>query len=435
MSQPAEARPTDNSADVVVVGAGPSGSAIAAHLAQAGLDVLVLEQSRFPREKTCGDALGPRAVRELVTLGLPTEQADGWHRTKGVRVIGGGMRLQLDWPDDGGFPPYGLVRRRRDLDAALAEHATSRGARVQHGVRVTAPVQDSTGRITGVRAEQVDADGKPAGELTFTAPLVVAADGGASPLATAAGREPNKYRHDASAVRAYYQGPRSDDDYLETWLDLTATGTDGRAVVVPGYGWVFGLGDGTSNVGINLLRPRAGFDRAAQEKLLADWVASMPAEWSFTADTMVGPVDGGPIPVGMSRRPHYAGGLLLVGDAGAMANPFNGEGVAYALESARLAAEIVVQAFARADDAGRERVLNTYPAVVGDALGGYYTLGQVFDKMIGNPKVMQWTVRYGLPRRTTMGFLLKVIANLGDTHGGSTPDRLLATLARVTPAA
>ena len=434
MSQPAAQRPSENSADVVVVGAGPAGAATAAHLAQAGLDVVLLEQAHLPRPKTCGDALGPRAVRELVTLGLPTPQDDGWHRTKGVRVVGGGMRLLLDWPDTAGFPPYGLVRRRDLLDAALADHAVARGAQLRQGVRVTGAIQEG-GRVVGVRAEHLDETGAAQSETEFRAPLIIAADGGASPLATAAGRTVRPGRTTAYAARAYFTGPRHDDDYLETWLDLTATGDDGHEVVLPGYGWIFGLGDGTSNVGIGVLNRTARLGKLDEQQELRRWIATMPPEWSFDRDSQVGEIAGDRLAVGADRRPHYADGLMLVGDAGGMGNPFTGEGIAYALESGRLAAETVVQAFARADDAGRERVLAGYPAVITDSLGGYYTLGRVFAKMIGNPEVMRWTVRYGLPRRTTMSFLLKVIANLGETHGGSTPDRLLATLARVTPAA
>jgi flavin-dependent dehydrogenase len=110
-------------ADVIVVGAGPGGSATAAYLAQHGLDVLLLEKSTFPRDKICGDGLTPRAVRELINLGVSTRPEDGWHRTRGLRIVGGGVRMELDWPGNETFPSYGLVRTRMDLDETLARHA------------------------------------------------------------------------------------------------------------------------------------------------------------------------------------------------------------------------------------------------------------------------------------------------------------------------
>ena len=167
------------SADVIVVGAGPAGSATAAYLAMAGLDVLVLEKSAFPREKVCGDGLTPRAVRELITLGVPTPEEDGWIKNRGLRIIGGGIRLELPWPDLASFPPYGLVRTRHEFDDILAKHAVKHGARLLESTNVTGPVlDDRTGAIIGVRAKAMDADGRPTGEeLTYRAPLVVAADG------------------------------------------------------------------------------------------------------------------------------------------------------------------------------------------------------------------------------------------------------------------
>ena len=150
-------------ADVVVVGAGPAGSTTAAYLAMAGLDVLLLEKTTFPREKVCGDGLTPRAVRELVTLGIPHPEGDGWMRNHGLRILGGGMTLTLDWPETSEFPPYGLVRTRMDFDDILARHAVKHGARLLEGVNVTGPVLDGAGRIVGVRARAVDEPSEHAG--------------------------------------------------------------------------------------------------------------------------------------------------------------------------------------------------------------------------------------------------------------------------------
>ena len=126
--------PNREYADVIVVGAGPGGSATAAHLAMAGLDVVLLEKARFPRDKICGDGLTPRAVRELAQLGVPTPEQDGWTRTKGLRIVGGGHRFQLDWPETDHFPPYGLVRKRVELDEILARYAVAKGARLVEGL-------------------------------------------------------------------------------------------------------------------------------------------------------------------------------------------------------------------------------------------------------------------------------------------------------------
>ena len=190
ISLTAESAPRAESADVIIVGAGPSGSATAAYLAMAGLDVLLLEKAAFPREKVCGDGLTPRAVRELITLGIPTPEEDGWIKNKGLRIVGGGHRLELNWPDLASFPPYGLVRTRQDFDEILARHAVKHGARLHESTNVTAPILDErTGAIIGVHARAMDPEGRATGDdLVFHAPLVVAADGNSSRLSLSMNR-------------------------------------------------------------------------------------------------------------------------------------------------------------------------------------------------------------------------------------------------------
>src|SRR5664279_2659232 len=138
-------------ADVIVVGAGPAGSTTAFHLAQSGLDVLLLEKTAFPREKVCGDGLTPRAVKSLVDLGIDLSSDAGWVRNRGLRIIGGGHTLELDWPDLSDYPPFGLVRKRTDFDEILARAAQKAGARLHERTSVTGPVVDEgSGRVVGV---------------------------------------------------------------------------------------------------------------------------------------------------------------------------------------------------------------------------------------------------------------------------------------------
>jgi geranylgeranyl reductase family protein len=426
----------DERADVIVVGAGPGGSSTAAYLAAHGLDVLLLEKSAFPREKVCGDGLTPRAVRELISLGIPTPEDEGWIKNHGLRIIGGGMRLQLDWPDNDAFPPYGLVRTRQDFDDILVRHAQGRGTRLHQLTNVTAPLLDDTGRIVGVRAKVMGTDNRATGqERTFGAPVVVAADGTSSRLSLAMDRPKRDDRPMGVAVRTYYTSPRHDDDYLESWLELWSTNDAGQRTLLPGYGWIFGVGDGTSNVGLGILNTSEAFGKVDYKDVMRRWVATMPPEWTYSQETLVGPIRGAALPMGFNRQPHYDRGLVLVGDAGGMVNPFNGEGIAYAMESGRLGAEVIAQALARATPAERERVLQSYPRVMKDALGGYYTLGRHFARMIGHPEVMRLATKYGLPRKTLMRLLLKVMANLAEPHGGRADDRLITALTRMTPAA
>jgi len=126
--------------------------------------------------------------------------------------------------------------------------------------------------------------------------------------------------------------------------------------------------------------------------------------------------------------------MLLVGDSGGMVNPFNGEGIAYAMESGQLAAEIMVQALARPEGPARERALLGYPAALRARYGGYYRLGGWFVKIIGQPKLMRFATQHGMPHPTLMKFVLKLLANLTDPNGGDAMDRIINGLTKVAPA-
>jgi geranylgeranyl reductase family protein len=415
-----------DTADVIVVGAGPAGSATAYYLASAGLDVLVLEKSHFPREKVCGDGLTPRAVKQLMNMGIPLAAEDGWLPNKGLRIIGGGFRLELNWPELSSYPGFGLVRDRRGFDETLARAAQKAGARLLEGVTVTGPVLGDDGRITGVTARPAPGEAV----RTYHARLIVAADGNSSRLSLAMGLAKRDDRPLGVAVRTYYTSPRHRDDYLESWLELWDSDR-----LLPGYGWIFGMGDGTSNVGLGLLNTSAAFQHTDYRALLKRWLAGMPAGWGFTEENRTEPIRGAALPMGFNRTPHYTRGLLLAGDAGGMVNPFNGEGIAYAMESGEIAARVIAQALARTSRAGTERVMQGYPQALRDAYGGYYTLGRKFVGAIGHPWVMKFATRHGMPRPALMRLTLKLLANLTEPQGGDAADRVINALSKLTPAA
>jgi geranylgeranyl reductase family protein len=437
---PVPARASEG-ADVIVVGAGPGGSATAYHLARHGVRVLVLEKAEFPREKVCGDGLTPRAVKQLLRMGVDTTPEAGWVRNRGLRVIGGGVRLELDWPELASFPGYGLVRTRLDFDDLLAKQAVKAGAELRTGINVTAPVLDGGGRMVGVVAETAD------GAARFDAPLVIAADGVSGRLPLALGLAKREDRPLGVAVRQYYNSPtKHDDDYLESWLELRSrqagqpggsrsSREDQQDKLLPGYGWIFGLGDGRVNVGLGVLNSSAAFGKMNYRTMLADWLSTTPPEWGMNDPANAdGKVLGAALPMGFNRVPHYTRGLMLVGDSGGMVNPFNGEGIAYAMESGELAAEITVQALARPAGPDRERVLHQYSAELKLRFGGYYRLGGLFVKLIGNPQIMKIATRHGLPHPTLMRFVLKLLANLTDPRGGDAMDRIINGMTRIVPA-
>ena len=412
-------------ADVVIVGAGPAGSTAAYHLAQAGLDVVVAEKAQFPREKVCGDGLTPRAVKQLIAMGIDTSPAAGWIHNHGLRILGGGMRIEMPWPDLASYPSYGLVRPRQDFDELLARTAQKAGAVLHEQTAVEDAIRDErSGRVLGVTTR----DGRE-----YRGRVTIVADGNSSRFSLALGRQRLEDRPMGVAYRRYYKSPRHKDDWLESWLELW-DGSSGESRLLPGYGWIFGVGDGTSNVGLGILNTSDAFGKTDYRALLDRWLASMPEEWGYVEDNATGPTRGAALPMGFNRKPHYADGALLIGDAGGLVNPMNGEGIAYAMESGRMAAELIGQALAEPSDARRERVLAGYPKVLADTYGGYFTIGRLFVTAIGHPAVMKLCARHGLPHPTLMKFCLKLLANLSEPTGGDAMDRIIAGLTRLAPA-
>ena len=420
-----------DTADVIVVGAGPAGSASAYYLAGQGLDVLLLEKTEFPREKVCGDGLTPRSVRQLLRMGVDTSESAGWVRNRGLRVVTNKTTLQMDWPSLATFPNYGLTRTRLDFDDVLAQRAVAAGARLLTATTVNEPVLDRAGRVVGVSGTQ----GKDKKPVTYKAPLVLSCDGVSGRLALALGIAKRDDRPIGVAVRRYYYcAEKQRDDYLESWLELRSA--DNPQVALPGYGWIFGLGDGRVNVGLGVLNSSSGFGKTDYRAMLKDWLNATPEEWGLRGEANAdGPIRGAALPMGFNRTPHYTRGLMLVGDSGGMVNPFNGEGIAYAMESGEVAAEIAAEALARTPGPRRDEVLRRYPKELQRRFGGYYRMGGIFVDLIGNPKIMRLCTEHGLNHPTLMKFVLKLLANLTETRGGDLHDRVINTLSKAVPSA
>lgn len=414
-------------ADVIVVGAGPGGSATATHLAKRGLDVLLLEKTQFPREKVCGDGLTPRTVKELTLLGIDTSEAAGWHHITGLRIYGGkGQPLEMPWPELKSFPNYAMTRTRKEFDQILVNHAVANGVRLRENTTVTAPILDDAGRVVGVETK----DG-----LKYRAPIVVAADGNSSRLALAMGIHKRDDRPMGVAVRAYYESPRSGDNWMESWLELW-DGKPHESTLLSGYGWVFPLNDGTCNVGLGMLSSSKGFQNTDYRDLMKRWLANTPEEWGFRETNRVGEIRGAALPMGFNRKPHYAKGLLLVGDSGGMISPYNGEGISYAMEAGRFAADAIADAKSRGFGTSQaELALMAYPNRLESEWGGYYRLGAIFSKLIGQEWIMKVCTEYGLPRKRLMHLVNKLLAHLVDETDGDAADRLITTLSRLAPSA
>jgi geranylgeranyl reductase family protein len=407
--------------DVLVVGAGPGGSAAAYHLARHGIDVTLLERSAFPREKVCGDGITPRGVVSVLKMGVdPTEP--GFERVLGLRVHSRTDMIELAWPELRTWPDYGLVRTRHDFDAILAARAQKAGARLMERTEALEPVM-TDGWVTGARIRSAEDHEAPA--TTIEARFVIAADGAASRFSKHAGVRRDDSRPLGIAARRYYRVDYHPGPWLESWLDLWE-----GDLLLPGYGWLFPLADGSINLGAGLLNTFKNFKDVSAQRLFDAFATMLPSDWGFSEETATGKTLSGPLPMGINRTPQAVPGMLLIGDAAGAVNPFNGEGIAYAMETGEMAAEVLHEALIR----DRPAIASTYPQLLKDRYEDYFRLGRGFAKLIGRPAIMSRLTKHLLPRPKVMRFAMRMLANLTDGKDGDRQDRLFYLVERLSGA-
>jgi geranylgeranyl reductase family protein len=408
-------RPDRYECDVLVVGGGPTGASAAYWLATAGVDVLVVEKKCYPREKTCGDGLTPRSVHQLEQMGLGDDLAP-YHRYRGLRANAYGRSIAMSWPERADLPSHGYVITRADLDGLVAARAEKAGAVVWQGAEALAPLSaasalEASNEPTPVtRGEPLRRAGgaivgdRSRGTTTeVRARYVIVADGSLSRFGRALGTGRNRDWPQGMALRGYYRSPRHAEAYIDSFLDIRDT--DGK--VVPGYGWIFPLGDGRVNVGVGLLSTQDRWKHVNTTKLMEAFVAQAPASWCLDAQSSCGAPTGGRLPMGLAVGPRVGPDCIAAGDAAGSINPFNGEGIAYAYETGRLAAAAVSNALEARDP----RLLNDYEQTLQEIYGLYYRVARAFITVLSRPGLMRICVNSGMYSRSIMEWLLRIMGN------------------------
>ncbi|HEV2309971.1 MAG TPA: NAD(P)/FAD-dependent oxidoreductase [Acidimicrobiia bacterium] len=339
-------------ADLVVVGAGPAGTAAAMTARARGLDVVVLDRATFPRDKTCGDGLTAAALRLLERLGVEVTRLPA-ASVRSVVVVGPDRwQVELPLPDAG---LHAAVVTRADLDAALVARAEALGVTVRAGVGVEGVEEDADGLVV----RTVDGG-------TVHAPAVIAADGHYSSVRRARGATAPDLGT-WHAVRQYYDAVGDPRLWVIFEPDL-----------LPGYAWVFPLPGGRANVGFGVLR-RAGHDGHRLAALWPELLARDPMRQALGPRAVPeGRHRAWPIPSVYDRARLADGRILYAGDAAGVVDPLTGEGIAQAIESGALAAEAV------AGGGPPGAIADRYRRTVDAALGRDLRFAAVLSRVLGS---------------------------------------------------
>lgn len=350
-----------NTPDVLIVGAGPAGSAAAWHAAKRGLDVLLIDQATFPRDKTCGDGLTPRAIHQLEAIGVDVTSN---YSSRGLKLHGFGGAVEAPWPDSP-FGNVGSAMPRTVLDNHLLQHALA-----LEGVRFLGGVGAKAVELNGAIATVELSNG------TQVRPkFVLVADGVRSTFGKQLGRTWHKGEVFGIAARSYCETPHGDEPWIHSHLELR----DATGAIQPGYGWIFPLGDGRANVGCGALSTNKRPAKVNTKKLLQLYADQQREVWKFSQPQEVA---SALLPMGGAVSGIAGPNWMLIGDAAACVNPLNGEGIDYGLETAAMATSIL--------DEGKDFTL-LWPDILRREYGEAFLLARTLARALTYPQFLPLT--------------------------------------------
>lgn len=413
------------STGIAVVGIGPGRSSTTHHLARAGLDVVPLEKSPFPRDRICGNGLTPAAVYKLITMDV---DATGWMRDHGLTVIGSGYIARMDWPNRKPLPDCGMAHTRMNFGHTPTRCAAEAGTRLYKGIIIISVIQGGSGRVVGVQTKS----GRDKSTTTTSVHASVAIDAGgvAARLVASFSLEGKMNRPMGVAAYTYFHSPRGGEEWVESHLELR-NGTPGASDLPPGYGWIFPMGDGIVNIDFGPVASRTGATNPPYCEVFRTWAANLSGGRGFTPENQIGQLRSATPPMSFNHESHYTQGLTLVGDVGGMVSPYNDEGIASAMKTGYYAVLRVAQALSRFHRAGIDRAMRRYPYVFRNEYDDCRQLGRIFAVLIGNPTVVHIRTNVGLPTLRLVTLVHKLLSGGYERIEGDFDDQPITVLTKV----
>ncbi|HVL88419.1 MAG TPA: geranylgeranyl reductase family protein [Candidatus Thermoplasmatota archaeon] len=405
--------------DVIVVGGGPGGSSAASFCSRAGLRTLLLEKSKYPRDKTCGDAISGKSIAVLRELGLHTWiEKEPYARANGVVFSSpAGDVVQIPFPKkidpasmkDQRTYKYidpGYVVRRLVFDNIVFSYAKKQENVTAIEEFAVTDVVIEEGFARGVTGKHKDGR-----EQTFRAKVVIGADGALSKVASAVGAydfENKNHDHWIGAFRWYADGITDLTDDIEIHF------VDG---LLPGYFWIFPVDNGAANVGAGMVETDLqakgpdGKKKVNMKEITFEIIKSHPMfkERFKNATTWEGSFKGWQLPCGSERRTLAGNGWMLVGDAGGLIDPFSGEGIGNALVSGRYAAEYAALAIKKGDVS--KATLAAYEARIWKELGHELDMSYKLQKMGRHTWLLNWVLRKAATKPAVRALISDMLAD------------------------
>jgi geranylgeranyl reductase family protein len=385
--------------DVIIIGAGPSGSSCASFLSKYGRKVLLLDRATFPREKVCGDGISGRSVAVLHELGILDKFKNVEHEDMfGVTFSSpNGTVVPVSSKGKSSTPP-GFVCRRQVFDNVVFQNAKSVTTKTIEGFIANDLILEND-YVVGVKGTMPDGNA-----TEFRAKVVVGADGAAGITARKLNAVNSDPDHQCSGIRCYYEGVEGMTETIELHFVKEA---------IPGYFWIFPLPGKRANVGMGMMVRDIKKTKVNLQKVMFDIIANNPTfKGRFAKAKRVTPVKSWLLPYATKKVKRAGNGYILIGDAATLIDPFTGEGIGNALTSGKIAAKTVHEALESGDLS--EKKLSEYETALFNLISGEISSNYQMQKLSNNPFLLNLVLGRAAKSNYVKGIISDAMLNPQD---------------------